>query len=77
MLAINLLTSVVKCYIEYVDPNPFKNNNEKFTNQAVLSTLIAGMIMRILLNLFMMCYAIMTTRYFLVMKIKNLESTKK
>jgi hypothetical protein len=64
-----VLTSVAKCYIEYVDTNPFKDNNEKFARPAVLNILIAGMIMRIVLNLFMMCYAIITTRYFIAMKI--------
>jgi hypothetical protein len=65
---------MVKCYIEYYNPNPFNNNKKVFGSPTMLDILIAGMIMRIMQNLFMLIYAIVAISFFLVKKIKNLKA---
>ena len=74
MLSIQFLTSFAKMYVEFVEPDPFRSNDQDFSHSRfLLAMLIICMSMRILENLFMMFYAFNCIIYFLRMKIKNLS----
>lgn len=77
MLTIQFLTSFAKIYVEFVEPNPFQNNNDDYQNQEALRIiLVLAMSMRILENVFMMFYAIYNITFFVRMKIRNLSAQR-
>ncbi len=78
VLSISILTLIVKCYIEYLYPNIFIDNMEVLGGPNIRKVLIAGIILRIMHNIFMMFYAIRTIAFFLIIKFKNItENSKK
>jgi hypothetical protein len=72
VLSISILTSIVKCSIEYLYPNIFIDNMEDLGGPNIRKVLIAGMILKIMHNFFIMFYAFRTIAFFLIIKIKNI-----
>jgi hypothetical protein len=68
MLSISFVTSFVKIYIEYVEPDPFRVVDFFKDIESILELLVVGMTLRILGNIFMLFFAVHNIIYFIKIK---------